>query len=95
VQNALEFQPNPADNSSYPINLVEASEPAMTLDLRRILLLVIDNLALRRYRRDAIPDLGRLTLSAQALRDLNLPPEIAMRIEAGRPDDGIRRRPYA
>ncbi|MGL4590393.1 MAG: hypothetical protein ACRCVZ_01025 [Aestuariivirga sp.] len=67
----------------------------MTLDLRRTLLLVIENLALRPHRRDAIPDLGRLTLSARALRDLNLPPEIAMRIEAGRPDDEIRRRPYA
>ena len=67
----------------------------MTLDLRRLLLLAIENLALRPYRRDAIPDLGRLTLSAQALRDLNLPPEIALRIEARRPDDEIRRRPYA
>jgi hypothetical protein len=91
----LEFQPDLADNIGCPINLVKASEPAMTLDLRRILLLVIENLALRRHRRDAIPDLGRLTLSAQSLRDLNLPPEIAMRIEAGRPDDDIRRRPHA
>jgi hypothetical protein len=67
----------------------------MTLDLRRFLLLVIENLALRPLRRDAIPDLGRLTLSVHDLRDLNLPPEIAARREAGRLDDTIRRRPYA
>ena len=67
----------------------------MTLDLRRFLLLVIENLALRPPGRDAIPDLGRLSLSARALRDLNLPPEIAMRVEAGRLDDDRRRRPYA
>ena len=67
----------------------------MTLELRRFLLAVTNTLALRPQRRDAIPDLGRLTLSANALRDLNLPPEIAFRIGARRPDDEIRRRPYA
>ena len=67
----------------------------MTLDLRRFLLLVIENLELRPPRRDAIPDLGRLSLSAHDLRDLNLPPEIAARLQARRPDDDSRRRPYA
>ena len=67
----------------------------MTLDLRRFLLLVIDTLVLRPQGHDAIPDLAQLTLPLSALRDLNLPPEIAARFEVHRQFEDFRRRPFA